>query len=58
MQHVSRFVDDLRRIGIKLEVINNTWAQMLEKMDQGEFQVGGLAWGLAWPPRTIFVRGF
>ncbi|MDP6933680.1 MAG: ABC transporter substrate-binding protein, partial [Myxococcota bacterium] len=49
MQHVSRFVDDLRRIGIKLEVINNTWAQMLEKMDKGEFQVAGLAWGFDYP---------
>ena len=58
MQHVGRFVDDLRRIGIRLEVINNTWAQMLEKMDTGEFQIAGLAWGFDYPDAQNILQMF
>jgi oligopeptide transport system substrate-binding protein len=58
MQHVDRFVDDLRRIGVKLEVVNNTWPQMLEKMDKGEFQIAGLAWGFDYPDAQNILQMF
>ena len=45
----ARFVDEMRRIGIEVDVIVNTFPQMTEKMRNGSFQVAGLAWGFDYP---------
>jgi oligopeptide transport system substrate-binding protein len=49
-RHFSdRFTDEMRRIGIEVDVIVNTFPQMTEKMRSRNFQVAGLAWGFDYP---------
>ena len=49
-RHFSdRFTDEMRRIGIEVDVIVNTFPQMTQKMRGGNFQVAGLAWGFDYP---------
>ena len=45
----ERFRDEMRRIGMEVDVIVNTWPQMNEKMRNRDFQVAGLAWGFDYP---------
>ena len=45
----DRFTDEMRRIGIEVDVIVNTFPQMIEKMRNRNFQVAGLAWGFDYP---------
>lgn len=45
----DRFTDEMRRIGIEVDVIVNTFPQMIEKMRNKKFQVAGLAWGFDYP---------
>ncbi|MCB9743816.1 MAG: hypothetical protein H6740_14545 [Alphaproteobacteria bacterium] len=45
----ERFRDEMRRIGVEIDVIVNTWPQMTEKMRKKEFQIAGLAWGFDYP---------
>jgi ABC-type transport system substrate-binding protein len=49
MQFASRFAQDLRRIGIKVDNVVNTFPQMIGKMRKKQFQIAGLAWGLDYP---------
>jgi len=44
-----RFSDSMRRIGIEVDPIVNTFPQMVEKMRNKQFQVAGLAWGFDYP---------
>ena len=39
----SRFTDEMRRLGIEVDVVVNTFPQMIDKMRKGNFQVAGLA---------------
>jgi ABC-type transport system substrate-binding protein len=49
-RHFSqRFRDDMRRIGVDVDVVVNTFPQMIAKMRKGQFQVAGLAWGFDYP---------
>ncbi len=45
----QRFVDEMRRIGIEVDVVVNTFPQMIDKMRKKQFQVAGLAWGFDYP---------
>lgn len=45
----NRFVDEMRRIGIDVDVVVNTFPQMIDKMRKKNFQVAGLAWGFDYP---------
>ena len=45
----ARFTDEMRRIGIEVDVIVNTFPQMIQKMRNKDFQVAGLAWGFDYP---------
>lgn len=45
----ERFKDDMRRLGIEVDVIVNTFPQMIEKMRNKNFQIAGLAWGFDYP---------
>ena len=45
----SRFVDEMRRIGVEVDVVVNTFPQMTEKMRNKRFQIASLAWGLDYP---------
>lgn len=48
-QFGERFRDEMRRIGIEVDIIVNTWPQMNEKMRNRDYQVAGLAWGFDYP---------
>ena len=48
-QFSQRFTDEMRRIGIKVDVVVNTFPQMTEKMRNGSFQMASLAWGFDYP---------
>lgn len=45
----NRFTDEMRRIGIEVNTVVNTFPQMTEKMRNKQFQAAGLAWGLDYP---------
>lgn len=45
----ARFVDEMRRIGIEVDVVTNTFPQMIEKMRNKQYQVASLAWGFDYP---------
>ena len=48
-QFAARFVYEMRQLGIAVDVINNTFPQMIGKMREGNYQVSSLAWGLDYP---------
>lgn len=48
-QFAARFVDEMRRIGIEVDVVVNTFPQLLDKMRNREFQVASLSWGFDYP---------
>ena len=48
-QFANRFVDDMRRIGVEVTPITNTFPQLVEKMRGANFQVTQLAWGFDYP---------
>ena len=45
----QRFVDEMRRLGIDVDVVVNTFPQLTEKMRNKQYQVAGLAWGFDYP---------
>ena len=45
----QRFVDEMRKIGIQIDVVVNTFPQMVDKMRNQQYQVAGLAWGFDYP---------
>lgn len=45
----ARFTDEMRRIGIEVDVVVNTFPQMIEKMRNKNFQLASLAWGFDYP---------
>jgi len=48
-QFAARFVDEMRRIGIEVDVVVNTFPQLIEKMRNKQFQITSLAWGFDYP---------
>jgi oligopeptide transport system substrate-binding protein len=48
-QFANRFTDEMRRIGIEVDVVVNTFPQMVDKMRKKKFQIAGLAWGFDYP---------
>lgn len=47
--NAARFTDEMRRIGIEVDVVVNTFPQLIQKMRNGQFQVASLAWGFDYP---------
>jgi len=45
----SRFTDEMRRLGIEVDLIVNTFPQLTKKMRKQNYQVTGLAWGFDYP---------
>ena len=48
-QFTERFVDDMKRIGIKVRPNVNTFPKMIEKLRGSNYQAAGLAWGFDYP---------
>ncbi len=53
----DRFVFEMRQLGVEVDVISNTFPQMIDKMRKSSFQVAGLAWGFDYPDaQNIFIN--
>ncbi|MCB9675513.1 MAG: hypothetical protein H6737_10380 [Alphaproteobacteria bacterium] len=48
-QFADRFTDEMRRIGIEVSTVTNTFPQLTDKMRKGAFQITSLAWGFDYP---------
>ncbi len=48
-QFAARFVDEMRRLGIEVDVVPNTFPQLIQKMRNKQFQIASLAWGFDYP---------
>jgi ABC-type transport system substrate-binding protein len=48
-QFAQRYVDEMRKIDINVDIVVNTFPQMIDKMRKKQFQVAGLAWGFDYP---------
>ena len=48
-QFANRLRDDLRRVGIEVDLITNTFPQLVEKMRGANYQFSQLAWGFDYP---------
>ncbi len=51
-------VKQLDRIGIKLNVITSTWPQLLERVQNRQTQLWGIAWGADYPDAENFLQLF
>lgn len=50
MQHALLMQQNLRKLGIKMEIRKLEWSAFLDKIDRGDFDVCKLAWALSSPP--------
>ncbi len=50
MQWLLQMQQNLRKLGIKMELQRLEWAAFLDKVDRGDFDVCRLAWALSSPP--------
>lgn len=48
-QFAARLTDDLRRIGIEVDITANTFPQLVEKMRGANYQLSQLAWNFDYP---------
>jgi len=48
-QFSDRFTDEMRRIGITVNTVTNTFPQLTDKMRKKKFQITSLAWGFDYP---------
>ncbi|MEZ4322176.1 MAG: ABC transporter substrate-binding protein [Myxococcota bacterium] len=48
-QFADRFTDEMRRIGIDVDSVTNTFPQLTDKMRKKKFQITSLAWGFDYP---------
>jgi ABC-type transport system substrate-binding protein len=48
-QFADRFTDEMRRIGIEVTAVTNTFPQLTDKMRKKKFQITSLAWGFDYP---------
>lgn len=48
-QFADRFKDEMRRIGIEVDTVVNTFPQLQQKMRKSQFQITSLAWGFDYP---------
>ncbi len=55
-QAALAFADDMDKIGIKVEVATNTWAEFLRKTHEGRLQVFSIGWILDYPDPENFLQ--
>jgi peptide/nickel transport system substrate-binding protein len=52
MQHCLLMQQNLKKLGIKMEIRKLEWTAFLDKVDRGDFDVCRLGWALSSPPNT------
>ncbi|MFO8006850.1 MAG: ABC transporter substrate-binding protein [Candidatus Brocadiia bacterium] len=57
-QRAQAFADDMEAIGIRIRISTNTWAEFLDKIHKGGFQVFSLGWVLDYPDPENFLQLF
>ena len=55
---VRQLVDDLARIGLRLEVVQVSWAEMSDRLDSGDYEAFVLAWIADMSDPDAFLSGF
>ncbi|OQX28524.1 MAG: hypothetical protein B0D92_08405 [Spirochaeta sp. LUC14_002_19_P3] len=55
-QMVEFFIDNMKKIGIKIEAVPGDWPTFLNRIDSGEVEIGGLAWGADYPDAQNFLQ--
>ena len=56
MQHLLQMQQNLKKLGIKMEIRKLEWTAFLDKVDKGDFDVCRLAWALSSPPPALTSR--
>ena len=54
-EYVSKQLD---RIGVKIDVVSSTWPQLLERVQNRQTQLWGIAWGADYPDAENFLQLF
>ena len=54
-QIAQYFADDMKKIGITVNLAVNTWPQFQEKIKNGQAQMFGIAWGADYPDAQNFL---
>jgi len=57
-QRADLFVDDMKRLGIEVDVVYNTWPAFLGKIRKRQAQIFGLAWVADYPDAENFLQLF
>jgi len=55
-QNALAFAEDMARIGIRVEIITNTWSEFLDKLQNGRTQVFNVGWVLDYPDPENFLQ--
>ena len=56
MQRVKAFQRDMAKIGVKLEIVVNTWAQLQKKVREGTVQFYSMGWVWDFPDPQNFLQ--
>ncbi len=57
-QQAEYAIKQLDKIGIKAKIISSTWPQLLERIQNRQTQVWGIAWGADYPDAENFLQLF
>ncbi len=55
-QMVEFFIENMSQIGIKVEAVAGDWPTFLERIDNKEVEIGGIAWGADYPDAQNFLQ--
>lgn len=58
-RQMSEYVEkQLAKIGVKMKVVSSTWPQLLQRIQQRQTQLWGIAWGADYPDAENFLQLF
>ncbi|WP_028975214.1 ABC transporter substrate-binding protein [Spirochaeta cellobiosiphila] len=55
-QMVEFFIDCMKAIGVNVEAVPGDWPTFNQRIDRGEVQLGGIAWGADYPDAQNFLQ--
>ncbi|MBN1685716.1 MAG: hypothetical protein JW852_03630 [Spirochaetales bacterium] len=55
-QMVEFYIENMSKIGIKVEAVAGDWPTFLERIDNHEVELGGVAWGADYPDAQNFLQ--
>ncbi|MFO7899192.1 MAG: ABC transporter substrate-binding protein [Planctomycetota bacterium] len=56
MQRIKAFQRDMEKVGVKIEIVVNTWAQLQEKTREGRVQFYSMGWVWDFPDPQNFLQ--